>query len=73
MTFIMHIRIPLKRALTKMWVGFVQKRPKNSYKNVVSEPKVYEIGTLESTIRVLRGNFFGLVFYLCVYGEFRRL
>ena len=51
MTCIMQIRIPLKRALTKIWVGLVQRRSKISYENVMGEQNVYEIGTLESLIR----------------------
>ena len=51
MMCVMQIRIPLKHALTKMWVGLIQKRSKNSYKNAVGEPKVCEIGTPEFSIR----------------------
>ena len=50
MARVMQIRIPLKHALTKMWVDLVQKWSKNSYKSAVSEPKVCEIRTLESSI-----------------------
>ena len=48
MTRVMQICIPLKHALTKIWVGLVQKRFKNSYENVVGELKVIE--TPESSI-----------------------
>ena len=40
MTYEMQIRIPLKRALIKMWVGLVKKRSKIPKKNAVGEPKV---------------------------------
>ena len=51
MTCVMQIRIPLKRALTKMWLGLVQKRSKYSYENIVGELKVCKIWTPESSIR----------------------
>ena len=51
MTCIIQFCIPLKRTLTKMWVGLVQKRSKNSYENIVGEPKVCKIRTPESSIR----------------------
>ena len=47
MTRVMQICIPLKHVLTKIWMGLVQKRSKNSNKNIVDEPKVCEIGTSE--------------------------
>ena len=46
MTYVMQIRIPLKCALTKIWVDLVQKRSKNSYENTVGEPKVCKLGLL---------------------------
>ena len=50
MTRIMQIRIPLKRALTKMRVSLFQKRSKNSTKNTMGEPKVCKIRTPMSSI-----------------------
>ena len=46
MTCIMQIRIPLKHALTTMWVDLVQKKSKKSYENTVGEPKVCKLGLL---------------------------
>ena len=46
MRYVMQIRIPLKRALTKMWVSLVQKWSKNSYKNTVCELKMYKLELL---------------------------
>ena len=42
----MQIHIPLKRVLTKIRMGLVQKRFKKSYKNAVGEPKVCKLGFL---------------------------
>ena len=36
----------MKHALTKIWVGWVQKWSKNSKKNGVGEPKMHKLGLL---------------------------
>ena len=46
MTCMIQIHIPLKLALTKMWVGLVQKRSKNSYEIVVVSQKCVKLGLM---------------------------
>ena len=47
----MLIRIPLKRALTEMWVGLVKRRSKISTKKRVGELKYTSGGTPKSLNR----------------------